>query len=339
MSVEPLPWEVPAVGAAVDIAGDLRWIRLPVPGPLQHINVWLAPGRRRRVLIDTGMNQPETHAAWDALALSERLGEELEAILVTHHHPDHFGMAANLAARFDVPVRMSEPARAAAQLATVGALAAGAAALAEYRDTWGVDFEVLLTRARAAGVYDRLVSGMPAPTSFITEGERIAELRDPWHASLHHGHAEGHLCLYWRQSNLLISGDQLLPAISSNVSLYPGAGSEDPLADFLHSLERLAGLPETTVVLPAHGRPFRGPAARAAQLRAGHELRLRTLRDFAAQPRGTAEIVGALFGARNLEGWNSMLAYGETLAHIRYLQLRGGLTRLGAGAEVRWLRA
>ena len=268
VSVELLPWEVPAVGAAVDIAGDLRWIRLPVPGPLQHINVWLAPGRRRRVLIDTGMNQPETHAAWDALALSERLGEELEAILVTHHHPDHFGMAANLAARFDVPVRMSEPARAAAQLATAGALAAGAEALAEYRDTWGVDFEVLLTRARAAGVYDRLVSGMPAPTSFITEGERIAELRDPWHASLHHGHAEGHVCLYWRQSNLLISGDQLLPAISSNVSLYPGAGSEDPLADFLDSLERLAGLPETTVVLPAHGRPFRGPArARGAAAR------------------------------------------------------------------------
>jgi glyoxylase-like metal-dependent hydrolase (beta-lactamase superfamily II) len=323
----------------VDIAGDLRWIRLPVPGPLQHINVWLAPGRRRRVLIDTGLNQPETHAAWEALAASERLGEELEAILVTHHHPDHFGMAANLAARFHVPVRMSEPARAAAQRATAGALAAGADALAEYRDTWGVDFEVLLTRARAAGVYEKLVSGMPAPTAFITEGERIAELRDPWNASLHFGHAEGHVCLHWLQSNLLISGDQLLPAISSNVSLYPGAGSSDPLADFLDSLERLAGLPETTVVLPAHGRPFRGARARAAQLRAGHELRLGTLCDFATEPRRTAEVVGALFGARNLEGWNSLLAYGETLAHMRYLQRRGRLTRLAQGDEVRWLRA
>ena len=339
MSVELLPWEAPAVGAAVDIPGDLRWIRLPVPGALQHINVWLAPGRRRRVLIDTGMNQPDTHAAWDALAASERLGQELEAILVTHHHPDHFGMAASLATRFDVPVRMSEPTRAAAQRATAGALAANGHALAEYRDTWGVDFDALLTRARAAGVFDKLVSGIPAQTCFITEGERIAELRDPWYASVHFGHAEGHVCLHWLQSNLLISGDQLLPAISSNVSLYPGAGSSDPLGDFLDSLERLAGLPEATVVLPAHGRPFRGAAARAAQLRAGHELRLTTLRDFAAQPRRTAEIVAALFGARNLEGWNSLLAYGETLAHIRYLQLRGGLTRLAQGDDVHWLRA
>jgi glyoxylase-like metal-dependent hydrolase (beta-lactamase superfamily II) len=202
-----------------------------------------------------------------------------------------------------------------------------------------VDFDALLTQARAAGVFDKLVSGIPAQTSFITEGERIAELRDPWYASLHHGHAEGHVCLHWRQSNLLISGDQLLPAISSNVSLYPGAGSSDPLGDFLDSLERLAGLPETTVVLPAHGHPFLGAAVRAAQLRTGHELRLTTLRDFAAQPRLTAEIVAALFGARNLEGWNSLLAYGETLAHIRYLQLRGGLTRLAQGDDVRWLRA
>jgi glyoxylase-like metal-dependent hydrolase (beta-lactamase superfamily II) len=337
VSLELLPWEPPPLGGAVAIEGDLRWIRLPVPGPLQHINVWLAPGQPGGVLIDTGLNQPDTQAAWDALAVSERLEEELEAILVTHHHPDHFGMAASLAERFQVPVRMSEPTRAAALRSTRPAFGVTPGTLREYRELWGVDFEALVRRAGGSGSFEKLISGIPAPAPYITEDQRIGELRDPWRASLHFGHAEGHVCLQWREAGLLISGDQLLPAISSNVSLYPGAPGGDPLGDFLSSQERLARLPDTTIVLPAHGQPFRGAAARAVQLRAGHEQRLSKLREFAAEPRSTAEVVGALFGGRNLEGWNGLLAYGETLAHISYLHARGGLARTTEKGEVRWL--
>ncbi len=342
MSIEPLPWQPPETGTAVDTVGDLRWIRLPVPGPLGHINVWLAPGHRRRVLIDTGMNQPETHAAWQALELSERLDRELEAILVTHHHPDHFGMAAHLAARYQVPVRMSAPARRAAQgslLDLAGGGGGGGGALDDYRHAWGVDFEALLAKAKAAGVYGKLTTGLPDEGAPITEGERIAELRDPWRASLHFGHAEGHVCLNWTAASLMISGDQLLPSISSNISLYPGAGSQDPLADFFASLERLSSLAPQTIVLPAHGQPFRGAASRARQLRAGHDRRLTQVAEFCRQPRGTAAIVGELFGARNLEGWHSLLAYGETLAHVRYLHSRGVLTRLAANGQVHWQSA
>ena len=338
MTLELLPWQAPQLGAAVALPHELRWIRLPVPGSLQHINVWLAPGRTGRVLIDTGLNQPQTHAAWDSLALSEQLGQELEAILVTHHHPDHFGMAGALAERFGVPVRMSAATRAAALRSNNGTIGGSAADLAAYRREWGVDFEALVARARGAGSFDKLLSGIPAATADIVEGERIGELRDPWQASLHFGHAEGHVCLHWREAELLISGDQLLPAISSNVSLYPGAASQDPLGDFLASLEKLARLPPQTIVLPAHGAPFRGAAIRAAQVHAGHQQRLAKLSDFAHEPRGTAEVVGALFGARKLEGWNTLLAYGETLAHMRYLQLRGALLRLEEGGEVRWVR-
>lgn len=339
MSIEPLPWQPPATGTPVDSAGDLRWIRLPVPGPLGHINVWLAPGRRHRVLIDTGMKLPETHAAWQALEASERLEHELEAILVTHHHPDHFGMAAHLAARYEVPVRMSAPARRAAQGSLEDVAGGGGGALAEYRHTWGVDFEAVLAKAKAAGVFGKLTTGLPAAGTPILDGERIAELRDPWHASLHFGHAEGHVCLGWPEGALLISGDQLLPSISSNISLYPGAGSADPLADFFASLERLATLAPETIVLPAHGQPFRGAASRARQLRAGHDRRLGQVVEFCREPRPTGAIVGELFGARNLEGWNSLLAYGETLAHVRYLHSRGALARLAEDDQVHWQRA
>lgn len=339
MSIAPLDWVPPAPGAAVDITGDIRWIRLPVPGSLQHINVWLVPGINGRVLVDTGMSQPDTHAAWEELAASERLAQELRGILVTHHHPDHFGMAAALAMRFGVPVRMSAPTRAAAESSMASDVGAADGSLAEYHREWGVDFAALLERARAAGVFGKLISGMPAQAEPIVEGERIGELHEPWQASLHFGHAEGHVCFHWAQGGLLISGDQLLPKISSNISLYPGAGSADPLADFLTSLERLAQLPDETIVLPAHGQPFRGAAFRATQLKAGHQRRLAQLSDFCAKPRTTPELVAELFGARNLEGWNSLLAYGETLAHVRYLHARGGLARLAGGGTVHWERA
>jgi glyoxylase-like metal-dependent hydrolase (beta-lactamase superfamily II) len=338
VTLEYLSWPAPPLGGAADAAAGVRWMRLPVPGSLSHINIWHAPGARGRVLIDTGMNQPDTRAAWETLAASEGLDGSLSAILVTHHHPDHFGMAGQLAGRFGVPVRMSAPARAAAERSLAPLNGASAAALADYRDTWGVDFEALLGSARATGTLETLLSGMPAAAAAITEGETLTEFSDPWVASVHFGHADGHVCLHWREGGLFIGGDQLLPAISSNVSLYPGLASRDPLGDFLTSLERLAQLPPETIVLPAHGQPFLGAAARVAQLTAGHAQRLARLSDFTATPRTTEEVVAALFGARNLEGWNRLLAFGETLAHIRYLHGRGALTRLAEAGAVHWQR-
>lgn len=337
--IETLDWEPPRPGAAVDVVGELRWVRLPVPGPLQHINVWLAPGSAGRVLIDTGLNHPETHAAWQALADREHLRRELVGILVTHDHVDHFGMAAHLAARFGVQVRMSAPARRAAERTAAGASGLSAGALRQYRETWGVNFEEVRARAGVGGAFERYVSGLPPHAPFVQEGERIAELRDPWRASLHFGHAEGHMCLHWPEVGLLISGDQLLPTISSHIGIYPGSGSADPLGDFLDSLECLAKLPIDTLVLPAHGRPFRGVRTRIAQLRAEHTERLARLTDFTAQPREVPEIVARLFGHRPLEGAAGLLAYGETLAHIHYLHARGALSRLAGRGTVHWHRA
>ena len=210
-------------------------------------------------------------------------------------------------------------------------------ALERYRETWGVDFQALVVQSRVEGFRSN-TSGVPPAAAPILEGERPAELADAWQASLHFGHAQGHVCLHLREPALLLSGDQLLPTISSNISLYPGEGSTDPLDDFFTSLTRLEALPEETIVLPAHGQPFRGVHARVAQLRAEHEDRLAKLVEFAAEPRDATELAAALFGARNLEGVNSILAHGETLAHIQYLQKRGGLVRVVDGERVRWKR-
>ena len=343
--IELLPWEPPQIGSAVDIVHGIRWIRHLVPGSLGHINVWLVPGVDGWVLVDTGMNHPQTVLAWDQLAAAERFEKTLAAVIVTHHHPDHVGMAGELARRFGVPVRMSAPAREAMHhLLNTGA-AAMQEALAEFRKTWGVDLEALALRANAPAAYIRRQSGLPPEAPAIVDGERLTELRDPWQASLHFGHAEGHVCLHLVEGSarsdgpILISGDQLLPTISSNISLDANGGAADPLADYFASLDRLDALPADTIVLPAHGRPFRGIQARVAQLRAEHDARLARIVDFAAEPRETSEVVEELFGARALDAMNNLLAHGETLAHIRYLHGRGLLTRVADGNRVLWVRS
>jgi glyoxylase-like metal-dependent hydrolase (beta-lactamase superfamily II) len=212
--------------------------------------------------------------------------------------------------------------------------------LEAYEEEWGFEFQALLAGGQAGmGTYDRLITGLPDPTPPLVEDETPAELRDPWRVSLHFGHAEGHACLHWEQGGMLVSGDQLLPTISSNISLYPDIESADPLGDFFDSLDRLDLLPPDTIVLPAHGLPFRGVQARIAALRAEHEGRLVEIEKFCAEPREVGEIVAVLFGRRKLDGMNRLLAYGETLAHVRHLKLRGRIARVKDGGTVKWLKA
>ena len=135
----------------------------------------------------------------------------------------------------------------------------------------------------------------------------------------------------------LISGDQVLPQISSNVSLYPSNEEADPLGEYLSSLEWLARLPPDTLVLPAHGLPFSGLHARIEGLRAGHELRLDRIRAACTEPRSTMEIVAGLFPLQRLDPLNRLLATTETLAHLRYLELRDRVRREGSASSLRWL--
>jgi len=208
-----------------------------------------------------------------------------------------------------------------------------------YREEWGFDFRELLASGQASmGMYADVVSGLPDATAPLVADTTPDELRDPWKVSLHFGHAEGHLCLHWEQGGMFVSGDQLLPTISSNISLYPDVSSHDPLGDFFDSLEKLDQLPPDTIVLPAHGLPFRGVQARVAALRAEHAGRLVEIERFCAEPREVGDIVAVLFGRRKLDGMNRLLAYGETIAHMRYLKLRDRLARTAQGGVPRWVR-
>ncbi len=329
----PVP---PAAGGWVELKGEVLWGRLPVPGMLGHVNVWLLPEPGGWWLVDSGMLLPAVDSAWTRLARALDLRRRLRGIVVTHYHPDHIGMAAQLAAEYGVPVRCSTATYAAAADALQPEPTAALAGFDEWAAVHGVAEDRELRDLMTGAVYRRMVSGLPAAAPPLLEGT-VLRLAGPWQVSLHEGHAPGHVCLHNATDDLLISGDQVLPTISPNISLHPGERNEDPLGQYLASLRDLRRIPDTAMVLPAHGRPFGGLHARLDALAAEHAARLRAIEAALVTPRALDEVVALLFRVRLSDTFNRMLAIGETLAHLRHLEVAGRVRRQGRGPALRWV--
>jgi glyoxylase-like metal-dependent hydrolase (beta-lactamase superfamily II) len=330
--------QAPEPGEYVELPSGLLWLRLPIPGALRHINVWLVPGDRGWFLVDTGMRTDAVVLAWEQLERRLPMRTQLESIVVTHHHPDHFGMARWLSDRFGVGVAMSDESAAAAW-ASLGDRPSGSRDLTDgFTRRLGVELDAATTAILRGGVYQAIVSGQPEVSALHTE-TRVPAVGAHWRVSVHHGHAPGHACLHDDAEHVMISGDQVLPTISSNISLYPSNESGDPLGDYLASLDQLEHLPEDTLVLPAHGRPFVGLHARLAALRDEHRKRLEAIARLCAAPQSTRAVTASLFNIDRLDPLNRLLATTEALAHLRRLELDGAVFRDGEGASLRWRAA
>jgi glyoxylase-like metal-dependent hydrolase (beta-lactamase superfamily II) len=327
--------EAPEAGHFIELGAGILWIRLPIPGPLRHINVWLVPRGNGWFLVDTGMRSRAVVEAWEALEKRLPLSSRLESILITHHHPDHFGMARWLSERFGVGVVMHQAAAAAARSALQEPQAGRNESSDGFLDRLGVELDNDMHSILAGRGYGSLVSGCP-DIEHLPASATLAGAAGDWRVSIHEGHAPGHACLHDDLSRILISGDQLLPTISSNISLYPSNEQGDPLGEYLASLERLSALPADTLVLPAHGRPFMTLHARVEALRREHESRLQQIRDACAEPAATSAITGSLFRMDRLDPLNRLLATTETLAHLRHLELQGRIRRSGHAQTLRW---
>jgi glyoxylase-like metal-dependent hydrolase (beta-lactamase superfamily II) len=329
--------EPPGLGVAPEIAPGVRWIRMPLPMDLDHINLWLIERGDGWVLVDTGFASDVCREAWEALERTVLAEHPLRLILVTHAHPDHAGLAAWLQSRHPVPVWMSvatrehmrfffEPMELPALERGMQFFAAhGAANLEELRSII------------AGGRYRQLVDGVPRIEHTPGDTERFVWGGTRWDVLECAGHIEGHLCLHDAVHGVLVSGDQVLPTISPNVSLTPRSIDTDPLGSYLASLRRLMSLPAETLVLPSHGRPFRGLHARAADLIAHHEQHMATLVDACQEPRSAEDLLPLLF-RRTLRGLQRFLALGEAIAHLEHLARRGRLERRAdAGGHVRFV--
>jgi glyoxylase-like metal-dependent hydrolase (beta-lactamase superfamily II) len=330
MSTEQLSYpfaQPPAFGRPLEVAPGVYWLRMPLPFALDHINLWVLQDGHGWALIDTGIGNDITRAHWESVFGTLLQDSFVTRLIVTHHHPDHAGNAAWLAQRWGVPVMMTN-----GEFLAAHALHAGIAGWDRTRSVdvyaqHGVD-AAMIERQRARGNgYPKLVPALPSSFVRMFEGDTLSINDHAWRVIVGYGHSTEHAALYCADLGILISGDQVLPRITTNVSVWPDQPDGDPLQHFLDSMQRYEPLPADTLVLPSHDRVFRGLHARLAQLRSHHALRLDEVRAACTQARAAAEIVPVLF-KRALDDHQFMFAIGETLAHLNRLWHQGVLQRV-----------
>ena len=324
----------PAPGAAIEVAPGILWVRMPLPFALDHINLWLLAEDDGWTLVDCGLGNAATRDLWTTHFGTTMRGLPLRRIVATHCHPDHLGNAAWLAARFACRVQMTLGEFLAAH-ALIDARAAHSAdaTLALFR-AHGMCADDVAALARRGNHYASLVPEAPASFDRIIPGEMVTAGGTAWNTIFGYGHSSEHVALASAARGVLISGDMLLPRISTNVSVWPSDPDGDPLGRFLTSIAAFLPLSADTLVLPSHGLPFRGVALRVAQLTAHHDARLAELETAiraAPTPVTATQMIPVLF-RRELDLQQRFFAIGEAVAHLNHLW-RGGRIRRTAAAD------
>ena len=256
---------------------------------------------------------------------------------MTHCHPDHAGNAGWLTARLDAPLWMSQAEYLTAHAWRDDAAGYTHAGWVDFARANGLDEASIASLEVRGSRYQRMVPDFPRRYHRLLDGDAIAIGGREWRVVMGYGHAPEHASLHCPALDLFISGDMLLPKISTNVSVSSVAPGDDPLGQFLGSVAGYRGLlSERTLVLPSHGLPFRGAHERIIQLEEHHRLRLAELEEACDAPRSAAELIGTMF-RRPLDPFQTFLALGETLAHLNYLARRGALVRaVGADGVARF---
>jgi len=314
---------------------------MPMPFTLNHINLWAVRDGGGWAIVDTGLQTMETATAWQSLLArpGPLRGEPVTRVLVTHMHPDHIGMAGWMTRRYDCRLWMTRLEYLNCRVLTADTgREAPDDGVRFYRKAGWSDDDIETYRARF-GSFGKMIHPMPDSYRRLQDGQRLMIGEHEWRVIVGNGHSPEHACLCCPDLKLLIAGDQVLPRISSNVSVFPTEPDADPLADWLDSLAKLKReVPDDVLVMPAHNEPFRGLHARLDTLASGHERALARLRVSLAEPRRAIDVFDALFSRRITDPHVLGLATGESIAHINYLIGRGEVAVDQIVDAVAWYR-
>jgi glyoxylase-like metal-dependent hydrolase (beta-lactamase superfamily II) len=338
------PWpETPPPGTAIAVAPGVYWLSMPLPFQLDHINLWLVQEDTQEeagwTVVDTGIGNGETRALWDQLFASFH---PVKRVILTHYHPDHAGNADWICRRFGVEMwtTQGEYLTAHAVRASSAGYTSDAVLSVFRKNGLPADKSESMAAIRGTNRYAALVPEFPVTYRRIIEGDRVRIGGHDWEAIIGHGHAPEHLSLYCPELNVLIAGDMLLSTISTNVSVWSIDPEGDPLRLFLQSIARYRDLPGDVLVLPSHGKPFRGAHARVRQLEEHHEKRFGELKQALKEgPRSAGELLRVLF-RRPLDTHQTFFAMGEAIAHLHYLYYAGQARRaIGPDGVMRYATA
>lgn len=336
---EPLTYpfgRIPEPTEVIEVGPGVLWVRLPIPFQLDHINVWLIEDHDGWYIVDTGVATDDAKAMWRKVLSTYLKDKPVKGVIVTHLHPDHVGLAGWLTRKWDVDLHMSRiDFLSCHTLVNDTGREAPKAALDFYRAA-GFSERGVEAYAKRFGSFGERVSRLPDTYRRLREGDEMTINGNQWRIVVGSGHAPEHVCLYCPALKLLISGDQVLPRISSNVSVHPTDLNDNPLHDWIESCHRLrANLPAELLVLPAHNEPFYGLHTRLSSLIEGHEASLAKLHEYLDEPRRAIDVFPALF-KRKIGPEVFFLATGESLAHLRCLIGRGLATVTRDDKGVDW---
>ncbi len=331
----PFAERLPRITERIEVAPGIFWLRMPLPFALDHINLWLLrdeiEGRSGWTLIDCGIASEPVREAWQQLFAEGLDGLPILRLLCTHSHPDHIGMAHELHRRFDAPLWISQGEYMTARvLTTMTPEMDSESQIVHYRRHGVVDEEQLeALRARGRTYFRSLVPSVPEWFHRISGGETVAIGGRSYRLIPGKGHSPEHIALYTEDADqpILISGDMVLPRISTNVSVFEIEPEANPLDWYLDSLRAYEDCAPGTLVLPSHGRPFTKLHVRLDQQHAHHAERLEVTRQASASgPISAAGLMPALFG-RRFNTHELTFALGEALADLQALWYRGELRR------------
>ncbi|NBZ86984.1 MBL fold metallo-hydrolase [Stagnihabitans tardus] len=323
------PYDAPEGFAAVEVAPGIRWLRLPLPWALDHVNAYALEDAHGWTLVDTGIDSKRMRAHWQGILTVTLGGKPVTRLIATHHHPDHIGLAGWFQGQ-EVELLTSRTAWLYARMLTLDTQRDLSPESLTFQARAGVDPS---TRGDRFAFSD-VVAPMPLGFTRLEEGDWITAGGRRWQVRLGQGHAPDHVTLW--SDDVVIMGDQVLPSISPNIGVYPTEPEADPLGEYLSTLQRFAPLAGDQLILPGHQRPFYGLAPRIEALIAEHEAGLDRLAAHLSTPRTAVGCFPALY-RREITPGEFGLALAETLAHLNRLRVLGrAQRRLGPDGAFAW---
>lgn len=279
---------------------------IPLPFRLDHVNCFIAQGEKGSTIIDAGLKTTTTARIWQPILAAHEIGN----IIITHHHPDHFGYAGTLQQLTNAQVSMTE--------------IEAQQGLSVWKREMNHTFKTLFdTFGFPDNNFSReflpeeesIVQPYPTIQHYLQEGQVIPFGKYEYEVILTPGHADGLMTLYNKEQSILFSTDHILPKITPNIS-YWLQGDSNPLGAFFASLEKIHLL-DVDLIIPSHGQPFHGGNQRIEQLLAHHQERLEKVYELITEPTSIFQVNSHLFNT--LSAHDFRFAIGETIAHLQYL--------------------
>ncbi len=320
--------EPPSEGSVTEIAEGVLWARLPLPLALDHVNVFALDDGDSWTIVDTGMASRRTRAIWQTLIDGPLSGRPIGRVIVTHHHPDHVGLAGWMMSEFGATILATRTTWLFARMLQLDAQDRPVPETVSFWKAAGMDPEILAARmAERPFNYADCTAPLPLGFEKLAEGTVVTAAGRQWTTRLGSGHAPDHATFWSMDDTLVLAGDQLLPAISPNIGVYATEPEGDPLADWIETCDRFADVAhEQHLVLPGHKLPYTGLPTRLRQLTENHHGALRRLIRHLETPAPAGKCFQPLFG-REIRAGEYGLALVEAMAHCLHLWHKGQVER------------